>query len=208
MAVPKISVELRGESGSASCRQLRKDGQVPAVIYGHGEPTRSIKVPYKAMDKVIAEFGASSMVTMSLEGEVLQTYIQDVQREPVTQHIIHVDFRNLIAGEKVKIRIPINVTNVDVLTREGIMLGQNLMELDVSCFPKDIIQSIDIDAATLEIHVPLTVAELKLPDTIVVLNDANETVVQAYYNKISVEEETEEVEVLQPVFDTGTEEEL
>lgn len=208
MAVPKISVELRGKSGSAGSRQLRKEGQVPAVIYGHGEPTRSIKVPYKAIDKVIDEFGSSSLLTMTLEGEALQTYIQDVQREPLNKHIIHVDFRNLIAGEKVKIRIPVNVTNVEALTREGIMLGQNITELEVSCFPKDIIQSIDVDASTLEVHVPLTVGELKLPDTIEALHDADETVVQAYYNKVSAVEETEEEEVQQPVFDTGAAEEV
>jgi large subunit ribosomal protein L25 len=208
MAVPKLSAELRGKSGSAGSRQLRKEGQVPAVVYGHGEPSRSIKVPIKVMDKVIEEFGSNSLVTMSLDGEVLQANIQDVQREPVTKHIIHVDFRHLIAGEKVKIRIPINVNNVDSLTKEGIMLGQSITELEVSCMPKDIIQSIDIDAATLVVHVPLTVGDLKLPDTIEALHDADETVVHAYYNKVSTEEETDEEEVVQPVFDTGAAEEV
>ena len=209
MAVPKISVELRGKAGSTGSRQLRREGQVPAVIYGHGEPTRNIKVQYKAIDKVIEQYGSSSLVTMTREGEVLQTYIQEVQRHPLTQNITHVDFRHLITGEKVKIRIPVHVTNVDALTKEGILLGQNITELEVSCYLKDIIQSIDVDASTLEVHVPLTVSELKLPDTIEPLHEPDETVVQAYYNKASSEpEETEEEEPQEPVFDTGASDEI
>lgn len=208
MAVPKINVELRGKAGTTGSRQLRREGIVPAVLYGRGEVSRSIKIPHKNIDKVIEAYGPNSMVTISLDGETIPSYIQDVQRDPLTQKITHVDFHHLIAGEKVKIRIPINITNVEALTKDGILLGQNINELEVSCLPKDIIQSIDIDAATLEVHVPLLVSDLKLPDTIEALVDADETVVQAYYNKVSTEEETDTAEVVQPVFDTGVAEEV
>src|SRR6056297_671684 len=208
MAVPKMSVELRDRAGSKGSKQLRRAGQVPGVIYGHGEPTRNIKVSTKALNKVIEQYGESSLVTMSLDGDVLQTYIQDIQRDPLSQDIIHTDFRHLIAGEKVKIKIPVNVHNAEDLIKKEILLGQNTTELEVSCLPKDIIQSIDIDASELGDHATITVGELNLPDTIEALHDADETVVQTYYNRTSEEPEEEAAEeVVQPVFDTGADEE-
>lgn len=208
MAVPKISVELREASGSTESRKTREDGMVPSVIYGRGEPTRTIKVNVKALDKIISEFGSSSMVTMTLDGETLQSYIQEVQRDPVSKNIIHVDFLNLIAGQKVRIKIPVIVHNTEALIKDMILVGQDITELDVSCFPKDIVQSIDIDASTMEVYDTVTVGDLNLPEEIEVLHDADDRVMQLYYNRVEEEEDDDVEEITEPIFDTGADEEV
>lgn len=209
MEVPKISAELRENTGSAVARKMRKEGFLPGIVYGKGEASRGITLSRKDLQKIISDSGESSMVALELNGEEIQAYIQEVQRDPVTKWPIHADFRHLIAGEKVKIRIPINVHNQEALIEDEILVGQRLSELDVYCLPDDIIAGIDIDARELELHVPVTVADLDVPEGIEVLNDPEETVVLAYYNKKAEEEEEEvdagegEEEITEPVFDTG-----
>ncbi len=207
MAVPTLSAELRESKGTTGSKQLRRGGVVPGVIYGRGEESRNIKVDRKIFDKIVGQFGASSMVSLTLDGEILQTNIQDVQRDPLSQQVIHVDFRHLISGQAVKIRIPIILHNTEEFNKKGILIGQNISELEVHCMPKDIMQSIDIDASKLTVHVPLTVGDLDLPDTIEPLHELDETVVLAYINRISEEEESEEEEVIEPVFDKGASDE-
>lgn len=208
MAVPKIGVDLRQANGSAGSKKLRAIGMVPSVLYGFGEDTRTIKVSEKELDKIIAKFGSSSMVTMDLGGKTIQTYIQEIQRDPVSKRLIHADFLHLIEGKEVRIRIPIFVHNTESLMKDGILLGQDLTELEVSCLPKHIVQSIDIDVNDLEVGDAVTVGELKLPKEIEVLHEADETVLQLYYNRVSEEEEDtgEEAEITEPIFDTGADE--
>lgn len=207
MAVPKLNAELREDSGTRSSRKLRRSGYVPGVIYGQNEPTRSIRVRARDLQKIIAEYGEHSLATLNLGGETLQVYLEEVQTDPVSQELVHVDLHHLIAGVRVKIRIPVIVHNVDALKKKDVLINQAIEQLEVFCLPKDIINVIELDARDIKMHKPVTIADLKLPDNLEILHEPDDVVVTAFSSRYTEPEEGEEASeavAAEPVFETGS----
>lgn len=209
MAVPKLKAELRDKAGTGDAKQQRRKGMIPAVVYGQGEETRKVLVPVKEMMKIFSDHGDNTMVILDLGGDKVQAYVKEAQRNPVNSDLLHVDFQHLVAGKPVSIRIPIYIHGQEALKKDEILIRQRLKNLDVRCLPQDIMESIDLEAATIEMHKPVTVAELDLPEGIEPLHEPDENVAVAYSSRyVEVEEdEAEESEVVEPVFDTGSDDE-
>ena len=156
-----LPVQTRARVGGSGASQLRREGQVPAVVYGRGG-TRPIKVQYSSFLKVWKEAGQSSIVTIEEEGKgKTPTLIQAIQRDPRTDVFLHVDFLELTRDHAITAPIPLNFQGepIGVRSEDGVM-DVHSHTVEVKCLPADLPHQIDVDIENLHAGDILHVGEL------------------------------------------------
>ncbi|MBQ0772657.1 MAG: large subunit ribosomal protein L25 [Parasphingorhabdus sp.] len=161
-----ISAEPRERAGKGASRALRREGRVPAVIYGDKKEAVAIHVEAKALNKLLGTgHFMNSLVQVEVNGEKTRTLPKDVAFDPVTDRPLHVDFFRLAKGAKVQVNIPVVFINEEAspgLKRGGVM---NVVrhELDLMCDADHIPDQIEIDVTGLEIGDSIHISSITLP---------------------------------------------
>src|ERR1051326_1733753 len=120
MATVALSATPRAGKGTGIARKLRQGGEVPAVIYGHSRNPQSPTLNTRQIDKLLTQIaGTTTVVELTVGGNTVKTLIREVQRHPVKRNVIHVDFQELVAGEKVNVSIPLRFQGTPAGVREG-----------------------------------------------------------------------------------------
>lgn len=179
MAVFDLAGEPRKRTGKGGSRQVRRDGYIPAVLYGAQKEPAAIKIAAKAFDDLTRTPGGMHSVIdfkMSDRKEEVMALIRDVQRDPVSRAIIHVDFQMIEAGKPVDVVLPLHLTGVPV----GVKLGGGILEhvtreIEVRCLPRNISGRFEIDVSALEVGDHLSVSDLTIPD-VEILTDGSRTI--------------------------------
>ena len=178
MATVSLSANAREASGKGGARQLRLNGQIPAVISGPARQPQSLTLNARDLDKMLEHIQAeSTVIEVSVGGKTSKTLIREIQRHPFKRQILHVDFQELVAGEKVIVSIPITLTGVS----EGVRLGggvmdQTLRELEIEVDPSNIPDHIEYDVTNMVIGDSVHVSDLKLPEGVEVQDDPETSV--------------------------------
>jgi len=190
MASASLSAEARTETGKGVARKLRAAGRVPAVVYGHAREAQALSLQTRELEKLLSSISTgSTVVELSVGSATTKTLIREVQRHPFKKQILHVDFQELVAGEKVSVEIPL----VFVGTPEGVRLSGALLEqilhsIEVLVDPANIPNHIDVDVTNLAMGHSLHVRELTLPAGLEVLTDEDATVCAVVAPRAVVEE--------------------
>lgn len=145
---------------------LREKDLIPAVCYGHGIKPRPIEVPYLSFEKVFEEAGESSLIDLIVDKEKpVKVLIHDIQTDPLTDKIIHVDFYQVKAGEKITTEITLKFIGEPPVVKElGGVLVTNMDALEVECLPKDLVHEIEVDISGLAIFDDdIRVRDIKIP---------------------------------------------
>lgn len=169
-----ISGSLRENVGKRDAKQLRYDGQVPAVLYGGATQTHfSVSV---ADLKPVVYTPVVHFIDLDIAGKKAQAIIKDMQFHPLTEEIIHVDFMELDAKKPISIEIPVRLTGTSPGVKVGGKLVQKLRKLRVKGLPADHIDNVDVSIDALEVGKSVRVGDLKL-DKLVITNAAEDTIV-------------------------------
>lgn len=190
MATAQFSATHRSATGKGVARKLRAAGQVPAVIYGHNREPKALtlnghefqllmeKVPYM-----------STVIELSIEGvPMARTLIREIQRHPFKKQIVHVDFQELVAGEKVHVKVPVHLVGVP----EGVRVGGGLLdhinhEIEISVDPANIPSVYNVDVTHLTIGHSIHASDIKLGEGVQLLSDAGATICVCQAPKVEVE---------------------
>ncbi len=166
MATAQLSATPRDGTGKGPARTLRAQGRIPAIIYGHGRDPQALAIDNRELEKLLSRISAeSTVIDLALDGKTARTLIREIQRHPFKRQILHVDFQELVAGEKVTVRIPIVLTGIpDGVRQEGGVLDQTLRELEVEVDPANIPNHIEIDVTPLGIGDSIHVRDITLPE--------------------------------------------
>ncbi len=183
-----MRAETRNITGR-KVKSLRREGFVPAVIYGHGFESLPIQVPVKDFEKVYAEAGESSVVYLNLGENNYPTIIQDVARDPMSDKFLHADFYKVRLDEKIKAKIPLNFIGESLAVKEfGGILVKNISEIEVEGFPQDLPHQIDVDISSLkELKEHILVKDLSVSSKLKIEADP-ESIVALVQEPISEEE--------------------
>lgn len=173
-----IDADLREQVGKGSARQTRIAGRIPAVVYGPEIDPVAISVDSKAFRAAVKEAGGSSAVyDLNVGGKASKVLIRDIQRDPVTSVVTHVDFHAISMNKEIHISVPIHFTGTPFgVKTEGGIMQTTLRELDVACLPKDIPEQVLIDVSELKIGESVHVGNLEIPNARV-LTEAGRTIV-------------------------------
>lgn len=180
---------LEAKIRTASARDTRLDGMIPAVVYGKDVPSTMIAVGISDFIKVYRESGKSQIITLTVDGKKYNTLVQEAQRHPVSGAFLHLDFINVDMKSEVEVQIPLTVVGNSPAVLEGGSLHQSLHDLTVKCLPKDIVESIEVDVSTLETGHTIHVSDLKLGKKFQIMNHAEEAIVTAHAAKKGGDEE-------------------
>src|SRR5229473_1740350 len=161
-----LSASPRQATGKGGARQARFRGKVPAVIYGHGRASQPLELEAKALEKALHGIEpASTIIELSVDGTPVKTLIREIQRHPVRPDIIHVDFYEIHAAEKVKLRVPVHlVGNPDGVRNAGGVLDQVTRDVEIEVLPENIPDRVELDVTALKIGDSVHVRDLVIPN--------------------------------------------
>ncbi len=195
MADVILTAEKRTGLGSGPAGRLRRDGKVPAVVYGLDTETLSVTVSARELAHILGgESGANTLITLSLDGEKHLTLARQIQRHPTRGELVHVDFIRIRRDVAVAAEVPVHVVGEAPGTREGGLVEQLIFSLAIEAMPADIPTVIEVDVSGLDIGGQLHVLDLTIPAAVTVHHDVGELVVQVSVPRIVVEEEEVAVE--------------
>ena len=190
MASAQLSGSVRENRGKGVARTLRGSGRVPAVIYGHGREPQSLSIDTRELEKLLSHISAeNTVIDLSIDGKASRTLIREIQRHPFKRQILHVDFQELVAGEKVTVRLPIVLVGVPVGVRmDGGILDQTLRELEVEVDPANIPNHVDVDVSELHIGSSVHVSDITLPEGVEIVGDPDASVCVVSAPRAAIEE--------------------
>jgi large subunit ribosomal protein L25 len=163
-----LIAEIREDQGKGASRRLRREGKVPAIIYGAGRPPRQLAFDHnRVIQQLENESFYSSILNIKVGEKSQAAIVKDIQRHPAKRQVIHMDFQRIVADEKIKMNVPVHYINADVAV--GVKIGggsvsQLVNDVEVSCLPKDLPEYFEVDIAELELNQMLHLSDIKLPD--------------------------------------------
>jgi large subunit ribosomal protein L25 len=194
METRALSVNLR-EVKKNEAAKLRQKGLVPAVVYHRGEETVAISVDEIALDKLVHSAESHLIDLEYPDGKSLRTFIKDLQFDPVTDRVIHVDFQRFAADEVVEMEVPIHVEG----ECPGVKIGGGKIQINVHTLtlkgkPENIPEHFTVNVSALELGQALHIRELRAvaPEGIQILGEADTSVVSVIAPRKESEAATEE----------------
>lgn len=192
----KARLRNAAEIGTRPSRRLRREGLIPATVYGRGNEPRNVAVEYKSLYRAInTDAGLNALISLDIDGGSTElTMARVIERHPTRDEIRHVDFLVISKTEAVSTEVPITVVGESVGVSNGGILDQVLYALPISALPTEVPQSIEIDVTDLDIGETLTVAALRVPAGVEVTVDADLAVVNVLAQRVLEAEEAAEAE--------------
>ena len=191
MSQEVLVVPKREKFGKAAIRDLKKQGLIPAVVYGLNEPPVAIAISPKSVARVIAsDAGMNSVMFLQREGTDIQRHVilKDVQRDPITGRLRHVDFMRVDMSLKVRVKVPVRLTGTAIgVKSEGGVLDFAHREIEVECLPSLIPAHIDVDVTALKVGDSIRFDQLSLIPNVALVGDAHQ-VVCSIHGKAAEEE--------------------
>lgn len=200
----ELKAAPRSAQGKGAARRLRREGLIPAVIYGRDEETQSLTVDAHEFEHLIKEVSVeNTLIDLSIEGRgdgPVKTLVGEVQLHPFKPQVLHIDFKQIHVGERVQVEIAIRLVGNPEGVKEGGVLQHVLHDLPIECVAEEIPESFEVDVSSLVMGDSIHVSDLDIPEGVEVLVDLDRTVcvVQAPTVLVLPEEEEELEEGLEP----------
>ena len=172
----KLEISNRVNIGSKEAKKQRKQGLVPGVLYYSGEDAENISVDKSILLRAMNS--GQRIFEILQKGEKQYTMIKQVQYHPVTDEVIHVDLMRVRRSEKMTISVPILLVGDSVGVKEGGILSQSLTQVEISCYPTDVPEQIELNIEGLELNSGLNVGDLDTgSEEVEVISDVNLNIV-------------------------------
>jgi large subunit ribosomal protein L25 len=174
-----ISALPRQRTGKGPARAARREGRIPAVLYGHGEESLALSIDAHTFDRLLHEVSVeNTLIDLQLDGgSPVKVLVREVQRHPYRNAILHVDFFHVSMQEKITLQVPVTLTGNPLGVRlHGGILDHAMRDIEVLCLPSDIPERIEIDVGNLDIGDAVRISDVMVPN-VQVLGDPDAVVV-------------------------------
>jgi large subunit ribosomal protein L25 len=168
MLIFELEAESRSDMGKGASRRLRRDGKVPAVIYGGGEAPQSITLVHSEIEKRLHhEAFYSHVLTVNVGGKANKTILRDMQRHPAKAIIMHMDFQRVDEGKSIRVHVPLHFIGEDVApgAKAGGLITHELIEVALDVLPRHLPEFIEVDVSALDVGESLHLSDLPLPES-------------------------------------------
>ncbi|NLK52312.1 MAG: 50S ribosomal protein L25 [Syntrophomonadaceae bacterium] len=195
MSVINLSVQLREKTSKGQLKQMRREGRSPGVIYGGEEASVAVGFYSRDLEKIFkgSDKGINTLIEMQLpEGKKETVMTRELQRDPLTEMLLHADFYRVSLSERMTFEVPLAWIGESMGVKEGGILQPGLYTLTVECLPTQIPDRIEVSVENLGIGDKLLVEDLVVPSGVEVLSDPEELVVSILAGRVMAEETEEE----------------
>jgi len=199
-----LNAEPRQDAGRGASRRLRRQGKVPAILYGGSEGAKAITLDHnELMQHLKHEAFHSHILDVKIGKKSEQAILKDIQHHPFKQEVTHLDLLRVEAGHELHMEVPLHFNGVDDSpgVKEGGVFSRNVVEVEILCLPKDLPEYLEIDVSGLEIGDSLHLSDIPLPQgvKIVALTHGDEhehdsAVAAVHHPRVEEVEEPEEAE--------------
>jgi len=198
----EIHAELRSDVGKGASRRLRRStDRVPGIIYGGSDDPISLSLAVNELNKAMEqESFYSQILKVHLDGKETPAVVRDIQRNPASSKVVHVDFLRVSMDKEIAVHIPLHFLNEDTcvgVKQQGGIVMRNVNEVEVSCLPAKLPEYLELDVAALEIGDVLHLSDIPLPEGVELVElshddpDRNLSVVSIQQPRAAVEAEAE-----------------
>jgi large subunit ribosomal protein L25 len=165
-----LVAEYREDLGKGASRRLRREGKVPAIVYGGGRPPRNIVLDEnKILLQAQNESFFSSVLTVKVGERTQPCILKDIQVHPAKRRVLHLDLQRIVADEKIRMTVPLHFLNAEEcpgVKLAGGTISQIISELEISCFPANLPEYIEVDLADMELDQMLHLSDIKVSDDV------------------------------------------
>jgi large subunit ribosomal protein L25 len=178
MSTASLTATSRAETGKGAARAMRRAGKVPAVIYGHAREAQSLAIDTRELERLLDKIAVeTTVVELAIDGTTKRALIREVQKHPFKKQLVHVDFQEIVAGEKMTVSIPLKFMGQS----DGVRTGGGILDIQkdhlmISVDPANIPAAIEVDISQLGIGQSLHVSDITVPAGITLLTDASDTI--------------------------------
>ncbi len=193
MAVIALPAEKREALGKGGARKSRAAGRIPGVLYGHGEQPVPISIVQRTFQLALQKHqGGNAIVNLALDGGEFTALIRDVQYDPITHSVIHLDFQHISLTERVEVEVTVRLVGVPVGVKDGGGILETITRtVEVRCLPTAIPAALEVDVSALNIGDSVHVSDLQAQD-VEILTDATATVATVVAPTVIEEKPAEE----------------
>ena len=190
-----LSGKIREKTGKVATKEVRRNGEIPAVLYGLKDNLSFSVCPDNLKDILTAK-GQNALIDLNLEGNKKRKVIlKEFQSHPLKERWVHVDFLEVDVTKTVKVSVNVHLIGKSAGEKMGGLVNQVIKSIHVECLPVDIPQSVDLDVTAVELGQVLHVSDLTLPDKVKILHQPNEVILSVHLEKVKEEETTEDEEL-------------
>lgn len=193
MANATLKANRRDQGGKGAARKLRGTGQVPAVLYGHGDRTESLAVDAHELDLLLHHVNPeNTLIGLDVDGKRSDVLIREIQRHPWRPEVLHVDFLLVHGDETLKLDIPVRLVGTPTgVMDDGGVLDQVIYELHVECLPRHIPEAAEVDISGLKVGESVRVSDISIPN-VTILMDGDLPVASVLHPRVEQEDAGEE----------------
>jgi len=185
-----LTAESRTDRGSGAAGRLRREGRLPAVVYGLGGESTAVTVATHDLDLILAH-GVNTLITLRLGNDDQLALARQVQRHPVRGDLVHVDFIRVRTDVAISAEVALHLVGEAEGAKSGGVVDQQLFSLHIEAMPQNIPGGIELDISALEIGDHLRVSDLSLPAGVATDVDPETLVVTVAAPRVAVAEEGE-----------------
>ena len=196
-----LIAELRDDAGKGASRRLRREGKVPAILYGGGRPPRNLAFDHnKVIQQLENESFYSSVLNVKVGDKEQAVILKDLQRHPAKRQILHMDLQRIREDEVIRMNVPIHFLNEGIavgVKQGGGSVSRLMTDVEVVCLPKNLPEYLEVDIAELELDEMRYISDIPLPEGVEIPalaqgEEANQPIVSIHIIKEVVIEEEEE----------------
>lgn len=187
-----LNISVRSDLGSRPSSRLRNAGLIPGIIYGFNVENQSVQLEKKQIEGLIKEHGENVLVGLNIDTQNIQTLIKEVQRDPLTNQIIHIDFQSINLDKPVQATIPVILRNRGAVEDSNSVVQQLMREVTVECLPENIPENVALSVKDLAMGSALTVSDIEISSEISILNNPTDVIASLIKSNSKIEEDTME----------------
>lgn len=188
-----LAAESRENTGKGAARSLRRQGKVPAVIYGHAFVARALAVEHRALGKLLELIGGeAALLDVSIDGAApIKALVREVQRNPVRRtDVIHLDLYAVVADEPIEVDVPVHIIGTaEGVRNQGGVLDHHLHRITLKVLPAEIPDHIEVDVTDLTVGHAIHVRDVTVPKG-EIMNDGDVSIVSVVVTRAEVAAET------------------
>jgi large subunit ribosomal protein L25 len=199
----KLTASIRKTQGSRASRRLRQEGDIPGIVYGHGETPESIRL--STHDVEVALIHGERLLELDIDGKMQNVLIKDVQWDTFGQHILHIDLNRVDLDERVVVAVPVTLRGTPEGASEGGVLTQQFAEINVECTVRSIPEEFLVEVHEMNLGDQKFLRDIELPPGVTLEDDPEELLCQVRLIEEQAPAEEEELPAMPTVI--GEEEE-
>ena len=189
-----LTGKIREANGKSAVRKLRTDECIPAVVYGLNDNV-SLSINPKELRKLIDDKGRNVLIELKVDGDSAENrnvVLKEFQTHPLKPGWVHIDFLEIDISKKIKVKVPVFLVGVSPGEKQGGIVNHIIRALEIESLPNDIPEKFEVDMSKVELNQMIRVSDLNLAESLQILNDPNDIVLNVHLEKVKEEKSGDE----------------